>query len=361
VPREEARTAVERRFGAGLGRAIASRFVRLSAFRCASLRPRLLPAAMIEIVPATADEYEAALGLLFNQLPSGEQKSSIADVLRALRRGRISQHGLLTARIEGAMVGSALFMLQSDRTAFVWPPAHTAEDPAPEVDDALLREIVCRIEKADAWIGQCLIERDRHEERETLSRNGFKHLTDLRFLVRRLDQPPAHPPTWALDGEPLETITYEPGINDARFARLIERTYLETRDCPELEGTRTGEQSLLSHRMSGEFDAARWKLFRWRGQDAGVLLMNDHPEQSSWEVVYLGVAQECRGNALGRRMLAQGLVAARAAQRCSVLLAVDTRNEYAGKVYDDLGFVETDRRAVHIYLPQRQNAQAANR
>ena len=316
---------------------------------------------MIEIVPATADEYEGALGLLFNQLPPTQQKSSIADVLKALRRGRILQHGLLTARVDGTIVGSTLFMLQLDRTAFVWPPAQTDEEPAPEVDDALLREVIGRIEKADAWIGQCLIELDRHEEREALSRNGFQHLTDLRFLVRRLDHAPANPPTWALDGEPLETITYEPGINDARFARLIERTYLETRDCPELEGTRTGEQSLLSHRMSGEFDPARWKLFRWRGQDAGVLLMNDHPDQSSWEVVYLGVARECRGNSLGRRMLHQGLVAARASQRCSVLLAVDSRNEYAGKVYDDLGFVETDRRAVHLYLPRRQNAQAANR
>ena len=69
--------------------------------------------------------------------------------------------------------------------------------------------------------------------------------------------------------------------------------------------------------------------------------MNDHPGQSSWEVVYLGVVRDCRGNALGRRMLAHGLAAARAAKRDAVLLAVDCRNDYAGKVYDDLKFVET--------------------
>ena len=54
-----------------------------------------------------------------------------------------------------------------------------------------------------------------------------------------------------------------------------------------------------------------------------------------------------------------GLAAARAAQRSAVLLAVDCRNDYAGKVYDDLGFVETDRRAVHLYFPRRRPAAAA--
>ena len=79
---------------------------------------------MIEIVPAARDEYEAALALLFDRLPAAEQQASIADVLKALRGGRIALHGLLTAHVETAsMVGSILYMLQADRTAFVWPPA----------------------------------------------------------------------------------------------------------------------------------------------------------------------------------------------------------------------------------------------
>lgn len=308
---------------------------------------------MIEIVPAAPAEYEPALALLFNRLAAAEQKASMGDVLRALGRGRISVHGLLTSHADGILVGSILYMLQQDRTAFVWPPSSLGEN-ARAVDDALLSETIRRIELADAWIGQCLIHLNWRQERETLERNGFKHLTNLRFLVCRLDHVPKTLPLIAgRANAPLETIAYQPGVNDARFARVIEQTYVKTRDCPELEGSRTGEQALASHRMSGEFDPARWKLFRWQGRDAGVLLMNDHPEQSSWEVVYLGVVHDCRGNSLGERMLAQGLLAARAAGRSAVLLAVDCRNEYAAKVYDDLGFVETDRRAVHLHLPAR--------
>jgi GNAT superfamily N-acetyltransferase len=315
---------------------------------------------MTEIVTAAPHEYDAALTLLFNQLPPSEQKAAIADVLSALRRGRIANHGVLIAKRDGRIVGSILYLMQQDRTAFVWPPA-AAGERVPNTDDALLGEVVRRIGAADAWIGQCLLEVDRHTERAILERHGFRHLTDLRFLVRRLEYFPGALPITGPDGELLETVTYQPGVNEARFARLIERTYVKTRDCPELEGTRTGEQALVSHQMSGEFDPDRWRLYRWHDQDAGVLLMNDHPEQSSWEVVYLGVAHDCRGHNLGRRMLYQGLVAARAAQRFSVLLAVDWRNEYAGKLYDELGFVECDRRAVHLYLPSRPLARARDR
>jgi GNAT superfamily N-acetyltransferase len=314
---------------------------------------------MTQIALAAHDEYEAALKLLFNQLPPSEQKAAITDVLCALRRGRIANHGVVIAKCGGQIVGSILYMMQQDRTAFVWPPA-AARERVPATDDALLQEVVRRIDAAQAWIGQSLLELHRHTERQILERNGFRHLTDLRFLVRRLEHFPGAPPITGPEGDLLESMTYEPGVNDARFARLIERTYIKTRDCPELEGTRTGEQALVSHQMSGEFDPKQWKLYRWNGQDAGVLLMNDHPEQSSWEVVYLGVAHDCRGHDLGRRMLYQGLVAA-AAQRPSVLLAVDCRNEYAGKLYDDLGFVECDRRAVHLYLPRRYRAAAAEK
>ena len=309
---------------------------------------------MIEIVPASRDEYEAALALLFDWLPAAEQQTSIADVLKALRRGRVAHHGLLTARENGLMVGSILYILQEDRTAFIWPPVAVAGTPAAAIEDTLLQEVIRQIESHNAWIGQCLIELARREARQTMERNGFKHLTDLRFLVRQFDSGSLPIPDASPGGDALEAVTYEPGVNESRFARLIEESYRETRDCPELEGTRTGEQALVSHRASGDFDPARWKLYRWRGSDAAVLLMNDHPDQAAWEVVYLGVARDCRGNRLAHRILSQGLLAARAAGRTAIVLAVDCRNNYAAKVYNDLGFAETDRRAVHLYLPKRR-------
>ncbi len=122
---------------------------------------------MTEIVLAAQDEYEPALRLLFNQLPPSEQKVAIADVLTALRRGRILNHGLLVAKRDSQVLGSILYMMQQDRTAFVWPPA-SAQERVPATDDALLQEVVRRINAAQAWIGQSLLEIQRYTERQIL-------------------------------------------------------------------------------------------------------------------------------------------------------------------------------------------------
>jgi ribosomal protein S18 acetylase RimI-like enzyme len=64
---------------------------------------------------------------------------------------------------------------------------------------------------------------------------------------------------------------------------------------------------------------------------------------------------------LGRRMVADALSAARGAGQSALLLAVDSRNNYASKVYDDLGFVETDRKGVHVYFPPATTSSGARR
>jgi ribosomal protein S18 acetylase RimI-like enzyme len=53
-------------------------------------------------------------------------------------------------------------------------------------------------------------------------------------------------------------------------------------------------------------------------------------------------------------MMNDALIAARGAGQSALLLAVDRRNDYASKVYDELGFVETDRKGVHVYFPEKK-------
>jgi ribosomal protein S18 acetylase RimI-like enzyme len=53
-------------------------------------------------------------------------------------------------------------------------------------------------------------------------------------------------------------------------------------------------------------------------------------------------------------MMTDALIAARGAGQSALLLAVDSRNDYASKVYDQLGFVETDRKGVHVYFPEKK-------
>jgi mycothiol synthase len=309
---------------------------------------------MIRIAPAAPQEYEAALELLFDRLSPDERRITVKDVLRSLTGGRIVQHGLLTAWSDKTLAGSILYAIQRDRTAFVWPPRIRGEKEVRLIADALVAGLRAGVDSAGAWIVQALLDPAAHDDADALDRNGFEYLTDLRFLVHMLAGPAADPiAEKSLEGE-MEIIRYEPGARDDRFARLLERTYVGTRDCPEVGGRRSGADALVSHRMSGDFDPSRWSLYRVAGKDAGVLLLNAHPEHSAWEVVYVGVSHDCRGLGLGRRMMNDALAAAQSAGQSALLLAVDSRNDYASKVYDELGFVETDRKGVHVYFPEKR-------
>jgi mycothiol synthase len=310
---------------------------------------------MIRIALAAPLEYEAALELLFDRLSPDERRNTVREVLRSLTGGRIIRHGLLAAWSDQKLAGASLYAIQCDRTAFVWPPRIRAGEADRTIADALVAGLRAGVDSAGAWIVQALLDPAAHDDAEALDRNGFKYLTDLRFLVHML--PGGSPADLnvekSLEGE-VETVTYTPGLHDDRFARLLEQTYVGTQDCPEVGGRRSGADALVSHRMSGDFDPARWTLYRMAGKDAGVLLLNSHPEHSAWEVVYVGVSHNCRGFGLGRRMMTDALTAARGAGQSALLLAVDSRNDYASKVYDQLGFVETDRKGVHVYFPEKK-------
>ena len=348
----QAREAAERRVGPSFRFAIASDLCSLSPVRRAPLRPGLLPTAMIRIAPAAPQHYEAALELLFDRLSPTERHISVKDVLRSLSGGRIVRHGLLVAWNDQKLVGSVLYAIQRDRTAFVWPPRICVGEPDKPIADALVGSLQTSVNSAGPWIVQALLDPAADDDADALDRNGFRHLTDLRFLVHMLGD--IAPDDSAVEASPkpdAEILTYRPGVHDDRFARLLEQTYVGTRDCPEVGGRRSGQDALVSHRMSGDFDPARWKLYRAGGKDAGVMLVNAHSEHAAWEVVYVGVAHDSRGFGLGRRMVADALSAARSAGQSALLLAVDSRNDYASKVYDELGFVETDRKGVHIYFP----------
>jgi len=301
---------------------------------------------MTSVTLADPEEWETVLPLLFAQSPPVEQVTHVREVLESVERGEISLDGLLTARQRGKTVGVALYIQQPDETIFVWPPAVSIEaDNVDSVTDILLGEVRQHVDRSGAWLAQCLLEPESVADRAALSRNGFPHLANLHYLRCPLTEP--LPP---LPQNLLHTEVYRPAENIGRFAGLLERTYSGSLDCPALDGLRSGEQSLRSHQSAGEFDPARWKIYRDHDADVGVLLLSAHSEQNAWEVVYMGIVPEARGQGHGRTMLLAGLHEAQAAGCESVLLAVDGRNHYAINVYGSLGFREWMIRSVHTRL-----------
>ncbi len=302
-------------------------------------------------VSATSSEWIAvALSLLFSRLPEEERKEQIKEARSSIERGELAQEGFLSATLDGDLVGVALFVMQPDLTAYVWPPVVAGDRSEHEIGHALLEELKRRIDAAGAWLGQCLVEPEAAMDREILSRNGFDHLADLRYLCRSLTDPlPAR------SEFEFETQAYEPSsqISRKHFASLLERTYVETRDCPGLNGLRTGNEALDSHALVGEFDPLLWKAYGIDSDDVGVLLFGNHPDRNAWEVAYMGVVPEHRGKGYSQGMMQNGLHEAAAAGCDTVLLAVDSQNHYAGRVYDELGFSELAVRSVHVHTIKR--------
>jgi ribosomal protein S18 acetylase RimI-like enzyme len=303
---------------------------------------------MFNISQATPAERVAALSLLFQSMPTEIRSAQVEEFLAGAERGEMSFDGLLAARDGTQICGVVLSIMQDDGTAFVWPAQAADDDDCDAIVDALYGMVAGRVDDGEIVSAQSILETTATADREALSRNGFRHLADLFYLQRLLTTP--LPPRIDV---PLEVTIFCEPQNEERFARLIEQTYIDTFDCPDFHEHRNGMEALVSHRCSGDFAAERWKVYSIEGRDVGLLLMNDHPSQDAWEVVYMGVAPDARGCGYGRAMLIDGLHAARSAGRQSVLLAVDAQNAPANRIYGELGFMEVASRAVHVRTAKR--------
>lgn len=299
----------------------------------------------LNISLAGPERREIALRLLFARFPVEEQPSRLADALRSADEGRLNLDRLILADEEGQPVGVALMMRQVDGVALVWPPVISCQArDTTQVENALMSRLCDEINRADSKLAQALLSPDDSHEIELLLRHGFDHLADMFFLARELTEADLQASDNCGD---LDHETYTTD-NAHRFAAILERTYIESLDCPFLEGFRNGTDALASHRLSGEFDPAGWRLYRMDDQDIGVLLMNEHPDQRAVELVYFGIVPEFRGRGLGQRVLTDGIQAAALARGAVVFLAVDCGNTYANALYGAMNFEELARRRVMV-------------
>src|SRR5262245_10523456 len=138
------------------------------------------------LVPGAPSLQQAALALLYSQLPAGQREQQIAETLAAVRRNELSLDNLVTALDGDQVVGSVLAVLRPGGAAFLWPPAVRAGAAADEVGTALLSSVTSRMDAQGAQFTQCLIEPADSATRGTLERGGLPYATDLVLLSRAL-------------------------------------------------------------------------------------------------------------------------------------------------------------------------------
>ena len=244
------------------------------------------------IGPLPPEEYAQALRLVFGRMTEADRQRQIDSLLGAADGGKAALEGLCGGHRGNRLVGAALVQIQPGRTATVWPPKIVAGEPLATAE-SLLGEVSRFLEGRDVRLAQTLLESDSPREESLLCKGGFNRLSELLYLVSPNSEFPTAPSVTSLEFE-----TYSPA-NHQRLARIVEATYQQTLDCPQLDGIRDVEDVLAGYRASGVFDASRWLIVRHDGADVGCLLLGDFPENDNLELVYMGVTPSREGMAGG--------------------------------------------------------------
>ena len=295
------------------------------------------------IAPIPCEHWTAALELLFGHLPDDERQPQVEGFRARLASGEVPAAGLLGAWRDGQLTGAILGQVQPGRTANVWLPRLTADEPS-DTAAALLGAACRQFDAAGVVVAQAMPENPSEAETALLLRLGFEFLTDLLYLVCQHEQLPADAPPSALEFEPFEPAA------EARLARVVAATYQQSLDCPALNGVRAMGDVLAGYRATGRFEPRLWQLARRGGEDVGCLLLADHPPLDAVELVDMGVLPAARGSGLGGQLTRQAQWLTRCQGRGRLLLAVDERNAPAIRAYAAAGFQAWQRRRVFVRM-----------
>jgi ribosomal protein S18 acetylase RimI-like enzyme len=251
----------------------------------------------------------------------------------------LSLEGLWSLFEDGRILASVLAAPSPGRTATLFVTSPRSED-----DITTAASLIDHAARHGGEVGvrlvQALVEPERTRELAAFERGGLQRIA----MLRSLERPRPRRGELALPPLPANVSleTWREDLADETIEAL-ERSYIDTQDCPGLTGLRRGRDILEGHRASGRFDPSLWTLVRSRsGSRAGRLvatcLLNPQPSSHSVELVYLGIDPEFRGKGLGAALLARALdtVSRRAERR--VTLAVDEANAPARSLYARFGF-----------------------
>ena len=189
---------------------------------------------------------------------------------------------------------------------------------------------------------QSLLPTDMGEDAELLKAAGFRHVSDLLYLVCLAEHFPTSPPS-----PEFQFQAYSPALN-AKFSQLVNATYEDTLDCPAVNGVRSIDDVLQGYRATGHFDPERWLLVGHQGEEMGCLILTDYPEHATWELIYMGLLPAARGRGWGVGIVRHAQWLCRQALRKRLVLAVDAANEPALRMYATAGFQSWDRTSVFI-------------
>ena len=213
-----------------------------------------------------------------------EQKTSLLQTLEALGQDEAEYAGLLVAVASDEVVGAVWVQFTAGQTAIVWPPA--IDGPAAA---DLMRAVAALLDQRRVALAQFLVSDERTVDHDLLAVADFQKLAKLAYFTvdSRL-----FPTT-----QPQSQLVFQPNAaaEPKRFGELLLRTYVDSLDCPQLNGVRQTADVLAGYREQGLFSPERWFFIQHEDHDVGALILTEHADTGNWELVYMGLVAEARG------------------------------------------------------------------
>lgn len=238
----------------------------------------------------------------------------------------------------GQRIGAALGQQLPGRAALIWPLRAIDEGAAP----VLLQRVLEELRRCEVALVQALFDVDRSEQAAVFLAAGFHDAGTLVYMAADEEVFPDTIPMTDLDFDIVDP-------SDPELAQVIEASYRGSLDCPAIDGWRAMNDIVEGYLKTGVHRPELWRLVRRQEETVGCLLLADFPEQARGELVYLGIRPEYRGRGWGLLITRWALHLARQQGWKHVILAVDSANGPAKRLYQDAGFQDVLEKRVLVY------------
>lgn len=285
--------------------------------------------------PVRRDEVEVALRLVLAGAVGTGDAASVAEFLRlAVARGLDVTSLWVIADGRDQLVWAALPLALAGRAMLVMVPPRLRPGLQSKHVSELIASTLLEARRGGATIAQALVDPEHRAVCRVLVESGFEDVAELVYLARRVDKPsPGRGLTddyrlWRYDGS-----------THFRFARTIERSYVDSLDCPQLNGRRDIDDIIAGHKAAGEFDPELWMLLSdIENRDLGVMLLNRLHRREGYELVYIGLVPEARGQRLADGLIRKAIETLAIEGGGQLITACDADNAPARKLYHRHGF-----------------------
>lgn len=314
----------------------------------------------LQIAACQPEQYRQALALVLRPLPAG-QRGTLVEALQRQAEEPLPPYEALVGAWDGAnLVGACWVQPQPGRTGALWLPQADSV-PIERIATPLIQTAVERADAAGVAMTQSLLESNQDPCEPDLRACGFTRLTELLYLEwspaggQSMHTSAASESAGSDSALPDQnSVEFFPAseVPPQRLEAVIAETYIDTLDCPELDGQRSISDVIAGYRETGDHDPQLWFLLRSADKDVGACLLTEHKSSRQIELIYMGVTPAGRGKGIGRAAVAEirRITSDREADR--LLLAVDTRNHPARNIYREAGMTVWANRVVYVrYAP----------